>query len=162
MYRIADEFGFELASLQHALEAYKVRDVIAAHGSAVATFTDWWGFKMESWDAIPQNAALLSEAGVPSVIKSDSASHIQRLNLEAAKMTRYGMSELDALESITLDAARSIGVADRVGSIEVGKDADLVLWDRHPFDVYSRAQRTWIDGVLVYDRAVEGVPSGVR
>lgn len=161
-FRIADEFGFKVAALHHALEAYKVRDVIAAHGAGVATFTDWWGFKLESWDAIPQNAVLVSQAGAPSVIKSDSADHVQRLNLEAAKLVRYGMSEIDALESITLDAARVLGVDQRVGSIEVGKDADLVLYDRHPFDVYTRTQRVWIDGAVVYDRATEGVPDGVR
>jgi imidazolonepropionase-like amidohydrolase len=103
-YRIADEFGYKIVALHHALEAYKVRDVLAAHGTGIATFTDWWGFKMEAWDGIPQNAVLVAQVGVPSVIKSDSASHIQRLNLEAAKLVRYGMSELEALESVTLDS----------------------------------------------------------
>jgi imidazolonepropionase-like amidohydrolase len=161
-FRVADEFGFRVASLQHALEAYKVRDLVAAHGTGIATFADWWGFKMESWDAIPQNAPLVSSAGVPVAIHSDSASHIQRLNLEAAKMLRYGMTELDALESITLDPARMLGIDARVGSLEVGKDADLALYDKHPFDVYGKVQRTWIDGVVVYDRRKEGVPDGVR
>lgn len=161
-FRIADEFGFKVASLQHALEAYKVRDLVAAHGTGIATFADWWGFKMESWDAIPQNAPLVSSAGVPVAMHSDSASHIQRLNLEAAKMMRYGMTEIDALESITLDPARMLGVESRVGSLEVGKEADLALFDKHPFDVYGKVQRTWIDGVVVYDRRTEGVPDGVR
>lgn len=161
-FRVADEFGFKVAALHHALEAYKVRDAIAAHGAGVATFTDWWGFKLEAWDAIPQNAVLVSQAGAPAVLKSDSADHVQRLNLEAAKLVRYGMTEVDALESITLDAARLLGVDHRVGSIEAGKDADLVLYDRHPFDVYTRAQRVWIDGAQVYDRARDGVPDGVR
>lgn len=161
-YRVADEYGFRVASLQHGLEAYKVRDVLAAHGTGLATFADWWGFKMEAWDAIPQNAPLVSSAGVPVAIHSDSASHIQRLNLEAAKMLRYGMTELDALESITLDPARMLGIDARVGSIEVGKDADLALFDRHPFDVYGRVERTWIDGNVVYDRRKEGTPDGVR
>lgn len=161
-FRIADEFGFKVASLQHALEAYKVRDLVAAHGTGIATFADWWGFKMESWDAIPQNAPLVSSAGVPVAMHSDSASHIQRLNLEAAKMLRYGMTEIDALESITLDPARMLGVESRVGSLEVGKEADLALFDKHPFDVYGKVQRTWIDGAVVYDRRTEGVPDGVR
>jgi len=161
-YRIADEFGFKVWALHHALEAYKIRDVIKAHGSMVATFADWWGFKLEAWDAIPENAVLTSQAGIPSVIKSDSASHIQRMNLEAAKMVRLGMTEIDALESITLDAARVMGVEARVGTLEVGKDADLALFDKHPFDAYSKCDMTWIDGVRVYDRSTEGVPDGVR
>lgn len=161
-FRVADEFGFRVSSLQHALEAYKIRDVVARHGAGIATFADWWGFKMESWDAIPHNATLVSEAGVPVAIHSDSASHIQRLNLEAAKMLRYGSTEIDALEAITLDPARMLGIDGRVGTIEVGKDADLALFDRHPFDVYGKVQRTWIDGVVVYDRRTEGVPNGVR
>ncbi len=161
-FRIADEFGFGVASLQHALDAYKIRDILGDRHIGIATFADWWGFKMEAWDAIPQNATLVSRAGVPVAIHSDSASHIQRLNLEAAKMLRYGMTELDALESITLDPARMLGIEGRVGSIEVGKDADLVLYDQHPFDVYGKVQRTWIDGQLVYDRATEGTPNGIR
>ena len=161
-YRIADEFGFKVWALHHVLEGYKIRDVIKAHGSMIATFADWWGFKLEAWDAIPQNAVLTSQAGIPTAIKSDSASHIQRLNLEAAKMVRYGMTEIDALESITLDAARILGVEGKVGTLDVGKDADLALFDRHPFDVYTRCQMTWIDGVRVYDRATMGVPDGIR
>jgi imidazolonepropionase-like amidohydrolase len=161
-FRVADEFGFKVASLQHGLEAYKIRDVIARHGAGLATFADWWGFKMESWDAIPQNAVLVSEVGVPVAIHSDSASHIQRLNLEAAKMLRYGWTEQQALASITLDPARILGVDARVGSIEPGKDADLALFDKHPLDVYGKVQRTWIDGAVVYDRRTEGVPDGVR
>lgn len=161
-YRIADEFGFKVASLQHGLEAYKVRDVVAAHGSGLATFTDWWGFKMESWDAIPQNAVLVGETGVPVAIHSDSASHIQRLNLEAAKMLRYGWTEQQALASVTLAPAKILGVEDHVGTIQPGKSADLVLYDRHPLDVYGRAVRTWIEGKVVYDRATEGTPDGIR
>lgn len=152
-YRIADQFGFHIQSLQHGLEAYKVRDVVKAHGTTLATFSDWWGFKLESWDAIPQNAVLATQAGIPVSIHSDSASFVQRLNLEAAKMIRYGWTEDDALKSVTLWPAMMLGVQARVGSIEVGKDADLVLYDKNPFSVYARAQRTWIDGELVYNRA---------
>lgn len=161
-FRVADEFGFKVASLQHALEAYKVRDLVASHGTAIATFADWWGFKMESWDAIPQNAVLVSQKGVPVAIHSDSASHIQRLNLEAAKMLRYGWTEQDALKSVTLWPAQILGVEGRVGTLEVGKDADLALYDHHPLDVYGKVARTWIDGTVVYDRKKEGVPDGVR
>jgi imidazolonepropionase-like amidohydrolase len=161
-FRVADEFGFKVASLQHGLEAYKVRDLVKAHGTGLATFADWWGFKMESWDAIPQNAVLVSQAGVDVAIHSDSASHIQRLNLEAAKMLRYGWTEQDALRAVTLAPARILGLEGRVGTLEVGKDADLVLYDHHPLDVYGKVQRTWIDGKVVYDRRIEGVPDGVR
>lgn len=153
-YRIADQFGFHIQSLQHGLEAYKVRDVIAAHGTMLATFSDWWGFKLEAWDAIPQNAVLAAGSGVPTSMHSDSASFTQRLNLEAAKMMRYGWTEEQALASITIIPAKMLGVEAHVGSIEVGKDADLVLYDQDPFSVYARVQRTWIDGELVYDRAV--------
>lgn len=152
-YRIADQFGFHIQSLQHGLEAYKVRDVIAAHGTMLATFSDWWGFKLEAWDAIPQNAVLAAGSGVPTSMHSDSASFTQRLNLEAAKMMRYGWTEEQALASITIIPAKMLGVQAHVGSIEVGKDADLVLYDQDPFSVYARVQRTWIDGELVYDRA---------
>lgn len=161
-FRVADEFGFKVASLQHGLEVYKVRDLVAKHGAGLATFADWWGFKMESWDAIPENAVLTAEAGVPVAIHSDSASHIQRLNVEAAKMLRYGWNEQQALASITLQPAKMLGIDGRVGTIEVGKDADLVLWDKDPMSVYAKAQRTWIDGAVVYDRRTEGVPDGVR
>jgi imidazolonepropionase-like amidohydrolase len=153
-YRIADQFGFHIQSLQHGLEAYKVRDVIAAHGTMLATFSDWWGFKLEAWDAIPQNAVLAAGSGVPTAMHSDSASFTQRLNLEAAKMMRYGWTAEQALASITITPAKMLGVEAHVGSIEVGKDADLVLYDQDPFSVYARVQRTWIDGELVYDRAV--------
>ncbi len=151
-YRIADQYGFRIQSLQHGLEAYKVRDVVKAHGTMLATFTDWWGFKYEAWDAIPQNAVLATQAGIPVSIHSDSSSFVQRLNLEAAKMLRYGWTEDDALKSITLWPAMMLGIHDQVGSIEVGKDADLALYDGNPFSVYSRVTTTWIDGEKVFDR----------
>ena len=153
-----DEFGVQVTSIQHALEAYKVRDLIRDHGAGIATWADWWGFKMEAYDGIPHNAALVKAAGVPVAIHSDSSNEIQRMNIQAAKTLRYGMSEEDALVSITLDPARLLGIADRVGSIEVGKDADFALFSRHPFDMYSLNVATWIDGVQVYDREQEGTP----
>jgi imidazolonepropionase-like amidohydrolase len=158
IYRVMDEFGIQVASIQHALEAYKVRDLIHAHGSGIATWADWWGFKMEAVDGIPNNAALVKSTGAPVAIHSDSANQVQRLNVQAAKTLRYGMSEADALESITLDPARILGISDRVGSIEVGKDADLALFSGHPLDVYSLVVGTWIDGERVYDREEEGTP----
>lgn len=157
MYRIADQYGFHIQSLQHGLEAYKVRDVIAAHGTMLATFSDWWGFKLEAWDAIPQNAVLSSQAGIGVSMHSDSASFVQRLNVEAAKMMRYGWTADQALQSITITPARMLGVDAKVGTIEVGKDADLALYSGDPLSVYSRVQRTWIDGEVVYDRASAGV-----
>lgn len=158
IYRVMDEYQIKVASLHHALEAYKVRDLIADHGTGVATWADWWGFKMEAHDGIPHNAALVKSAGVPVAIHSDSANQVQRLYVQAAKTLRYGMSEADALETITLDPARIAGIEGRVGSIEVGKDADLALFSHHPLDVYTRVTRTFIDGVQVYDRAEEGTP----
>lgn len=161
-FRVADEFGFRITTIHHALEAYKVRDILAAHGTGIATWPDWWGFKQEAFDGIPEGAALVSNAGVPVATHSDSSSHVQRFNVEAAKMVRYGMTEADALESITLDPARQLGVDTLVGSIEVGKQADLALWDNHPLDGTALCQRTWIDGTVVYDRAQEGTPDGLR
>lgn len=159
-YRVMDEHGVRITAVHHALEAYKVRDLIAAHGSGVATWPDWWGFKMEAFDGIPHNAALVKQAGVPVAIHSDSPSTVQRLYTEAAKVVRYGMSEEDALAAITLDPARILGVEAWVGSIEVGKQADLALFSRHPLDVTTRVDKTWIEGALVFDRAQEGTPDG--
>ena len=158
IFRVMDQFGVQVASIQHALEAYKVRDLIIEHNTAIATWADWWGFKMEAFDGIPQNAALLKQAGGVVAIHSDSSNQVQRLNVQAAKTLRYGMSETEALETITIDPAKMLGIADRVGTIEVGKDADLAMFSGHPLDVYSLNTRTWIDGVQVYDRETEGTP----
>ncbi len=159
IFRVMDEFGVQVASIQHALEAYKVRDLIREHGAGIATWADWWGFKMEAYDGIPHNAALVKAAGVPVAIHSDSSNQIQRMNIQAAKTLRYGMSEEDALVSITLDPAKLLGIENRVGSIDVGKDADFALFSRHPFDMYSLNVATWIEGVQVYDRSKEGTPN---
>lgn len=161
-FRVADEFGFRIVTIHHALDTYKVRDLLAAHGTGIATWPDWWGFKQEAFDGLPEGATLVSSAGVPVATHSDSASHVQRFNIEAAKMVRYGMTEADALESITLDPARLLGVDRLVGSIEVGKQADLALFDKYPLEGTARVTRTWIEGRLVYDRAVEGNPDGRR
>ena len=158
IFRTMDAFGIQVASIQHALEAYKVRDLIIDHDTAIATWPDWWGFKMEAYDAIPHNAALVKADGGIVALHSDSADTVQRMYNEAAKMIRYGASEAQAMEMITLDPARMLGIEDRVGTIEIGKDADLALFSHHPLDVYTRVERTWIDGELVFDRAVEGTP----
>ncbi len=113
---------------------------------------------MEALDAIPHNAALVKSDGGVVALHSDSANTIQRMYNEAAKMLRYGASEAQAMEMITLDPARMLGIEDRVGTIEVGKDADLALFSHHPLDIYTRVDRTWIDGEVVYDRSSEGTP----
>jgi imidazolonepropionase-like amidohydrolase len=158
VYRVMDEFGVKVASIQHALEAYKVRDLIAAHGSGIATWPDWWGFKMEAYDGIPENAVLVKATGVPVAIHSDSADTVQRLYTEAAKLLATGMSEEDALETITLDPARILGIDRWVGSLEVGKHADLALFSKHPLDVTTLVDQTWIEGETVFSREAEGTP----
>ena len=158
IYRVMDQFGVHVSSFQHSIEAYKVRDLIAAHGTGIATWPDWWGFKLEAYDQVPENAVLVKHEGVPVAIHSDSADMIQRFPIEGAKLLRYGATEQEAMEMITLDPARILGLEARVGSIEVGKDADLVLMSGDPFDAYSLVDLTFIDGVLVYDRAQEGSP----
>ena len=158
IYRVMDEFGVQVASIQHALEAYKVRDIIIEHGTGIATWADWWGFKMEAYDGIPHNAAMFKNDGGVVAIHSDSSNQVQRLNIQAAKTLRYGMSEASALETITLDPAKMLGIEETVGTITVGKDADLALFNAHPLDMYSLNTHTWIDGELVFERAKEGTP----
>ena len=156
--RVMDEFDIQVTAFHHALEAYKVRDLITAHGAGIATWPDWWGFKVEAYDAIPENMELVKDAGAPVALHSDSANTVQRLYTEAAKVVGFGMDEVDALETITLDPARLLGVDHRVGLIKPGYDADLALFSRHPFDVTTLVERTWIDGELVFDRSTEGTP----
>lgn len=152
IYRVMDQFGVQVVSFQHALEAYKVRDLIIEHQTAIATWPDWWGFKMEANDATPYNAAMVKSDGGVVALHSDSSNTIQRMYTEAAKMIRYGATEEQALEMITIDPAKILGVEDRVGSITVGKDADLALFSHHPLDVYTRVEHTWIEGEEVYKR----------
>ncbi len=154
---MAKEFGYKLRAFHHALEAYKVADKIAADNVGVATWADWWGFKHEAWDATPWNAVILLRKGVRVAIKSDSEDQIRRLNVEAAKTIRYGgATEDEALKMITLNAAWIIGVDDRVGSIDIGKDADLVLWDGYPLSSYGVPEKVFIDGELFFDRNLPG------
>lgn len=150
---IADEFGFKVATLQHGLEAYKIAPEIAKRGTGVSIFTDFWGYKLEAYDAIPYNAAILWKAGVVVSINSDSEERMRRLNLDAAKVEKYGgVPEEEALKMITLNAAKQLGIDKRTGSIEVGKDADLVIWNAHPFSVYARPEITMIEGEIYFDR----------
>jgi imidazolonepropionase-like amidohydrolase len=154
---LAHEFGYKIRAFHHALEAYKVPDEVAKEGIAIATFSDWWGYKYEAWDAIPWNAVMCMRHGVRVAVKSDSDDFIRRLNQEAAKTMRYGgATEQEALQMMTINPAWIIGVDDKTGSIDVGKDADLVLWNSYPFSSYALADKVWIDGQLFFDRSLPG------
>ncbi|HEY0005689.1 MAG TPA: amidohydrolase family protein [Pyrinomonadaceae bacterium] len=153
LINVANEFGFKVRTFQHALEAYKVAKEIAEHGAGASIFSDFWGYKIEAYDAIPYNAAILTRAGVNVSVNSDSDERARRLNIDAAKMMKYGdLSETEALKLITLNPAWQLGIQDRVGSIDVGKDADLVIWTNHPLSVYSRVETTFVDGDIFFDR----------
>jgi imidazolonepropionase-like amidohydrolase len=153
MTRLAEEFGFRIATFQHALEGYKIAREIAAHGAGVSTFADWWGYKIEAVDAIPYNAAILAKKGVLVSINSDSAEHARRLNTEAAKTIKWGgLTEDEALALVTINPAKQLHIDSRVGSLEVGKDADVVIWNHHPLSSYAVADRVYIDGQKYYDR----------
>jgi imidazolonepropionase-like amidohydrolase len=163
LLRTAQKYGVRVQSLQHVLEGYKVAAEIAAHGASASTFSDWWAYKIEAYDAIPQNAALLTEAGASVCIKSDDAELMRHLNLEAAKMVKYGgVSESQALAMITINPARELGLDGRLGSIEVGKDADIVLFNGHPFDAFARCELALIDGEAYFQRREPGGGFGVR
>jgi imidazolonepropionase-like amidohydrolase len=150
---IAKEFGFKVATFQHALDAYKVASEIAAAGSGVSTFADEWSYKIEAYDAIPYNPAILMRHGVVTTINSDSDERVRRLNIDAAKMMRYGdLTEDEAMKLITYNGALQLGIQDKVGSLEVGKDADVVIWSGHPLSVYSSAETTFIDGQIYFDK----------
>jgi imidazolonepropionase-like amidohydrolase len=156
LIRLAEEFKFKIATFQHVLEGYKVADEIARHGAGASTFSDWWAYKVEAYDAIPYNAALMTERGVVVSINSDSREEMRHLNQEAAKAVKYGgLSETEALKLVTLNPAQQLGVANRIGSIDVGKDADLVIYTNHPLSVLSRVETTIIDGQVYFDRQAD-------
>lgn len=153
LVNLADEFGFKVKTFQHALEAYKVAREIAQHGAGASIFIDSWGYKVEAFDAIPYNGAILARAGVNVSVNSDSNERARRLNIDAAKLMKYGdLTEEEALKTITMNPAWQLGIEARVGSVDVGKDADLVIWNGHPFSVYSRVETTFIDGEVFFDR----------
>jgi imidazolonepropionase-like amidohydrolase len=155
---MAKEFGYKIRAFHHALEAYKVADQLAENNIAIATFADWWGYKQEAWDAIPWNATMSMRKGVRVAIKSDSEDYTRRLNQEAAKAMRYGSAtEEEALKMITLNPAWIVGVDDRVGSIDVGKDADLVIWNGYPLSSYGVPEKVLIDGDVYFDRSLPGL-----
>ena len=152
LMRVAEKFGFRVNTFTHILEGYKVADKMKAHGSSVSTFSDWWYYKVEVTDANAYNAAIMQKMGLNVCINSDDAEQARRLNQEAAKSVKYGgLTEEDALKMVTLNPAKALHVADRVGSIKVGKDADLVLWSDHPLSIYARSEKTIVDGTIYYD-----------
>jgi imidazolonepropionase-like amidohydrolase len=158
MIDIAREFGYTIRSFHHAVEAYKIADLLAREGIAASVWADWGGFKMEALDAVRANAALVHAAGARAIIHSDSEIDAQRLNQEAAKALAAGraagltIAEEDAVRWITANSAWALGLDDRIGSIAPGKNADLVLWSANPLSVYARAEKVWIDGALRFDR----------
>jgi imidazolonepropionase-like amidohydrolase len=151
LMRLAEEFGFRIKAFQHAVEAYKVASELAAHGAAAAVWSDWSSFKIEAYDATTYNARLLHEAGVVTSLHSDNSQLSSRMHWEAAKMLRTGLDEATALSLVTSGTAALLGIADRVGSLEAGKDADFVLWSHSPLSTFTRAEQTWIDGRKYFD-----------
>ena len=154
---MADEFGYRVSAFHHAVESYKIADLLREHDVCSAVWADWYGFKMEAYDAIPENAALIHQQGACVVIHSDDENGIQRLNQEAAKAQADGhrmgidIADADVISWITLNAARAMGIDEMTGSLETGKMADVVLWNGDPLSVYSRPQMVWIDGALMFD-----------
>lgn len=153
LLRVADEVGFKVRTLQHVLEGYKVAREIAEHGAGASTFSDWWSYKIEAFDATPYNAAIMTRKGVVVSVNSDSDELQRHLNLEAAKSMRYGgLTPTEALAMVTINPAKQLGIDDQVGSIEVGKSADLALFDQDPLSNYSKCLKVWIDGHEYFDR----------
>ncbi len=154
---MSKEFGYKVTAFHHAVESYKIADILAKEEICSAIWADWWGFKMEAYDAIPENAALLQQAGACVIIHSDDENQIQRLNQEASKALADGramgieISDAQAIQWITYNPAKAMGIADQTGSLKPGKMADVVLWNDNPLSVYSRPEKVWIDGAMLYD-----------
>lgn len=154
LLRVADEFGFKVRTLQHVLEGYKVASEIAKHGAGGSTFIDWWGYKLEAYDATPYNPAVMASHGIRVSLNSDSAELARRLYWDAAKAVKYGgVAEEEALKMITLNPAAQLGVDKRTGSLVAGKDADLAVFSAHPFSPEARVEMTFVDGTLYFDRS---------
>jgi imidazolonepropionase-like amidohydrolase len=152
LMHVADSFGFKVNTFTHILEGYKVADKMKVHGVHASTFADWWAYKYEVIDAIPQNAAILMRMGINTAINSDDAEMARRLNQEAAKSVKYaGMSEEEAWKMVTINPAKMLHLDNRTGSIKSGKDADVVVWSAHPLSVYAKAEKTFVDGILFFD-----------
>ena len=153
LLELSDEFHFHVQTLQHGLEGYKIASDIAKRGTGLSTFADSWGYKIEAYDAIAYNVAILMRHGVVATVNSDDDGRARRLNVDAAKMIRFGgLTEDEALKTITYNGAIQLGIEKRVGSIETGKDADVVIWTGNPLSVYSRVETTFIDGEIFFDR----------
>ncbi|HEY1188114.1 MAG TPA: amidohydrolase family protein [Gemmata sp.] len=154
LLRVADRFGVKVKSLQHVLEGYKVAPEIAAHGASVSLFSDWWAYKIEAFDAIPFAAKLLKDAGASVCLKSDDNELMRHLNQEAAKLVKYcGFTPEEALHTITLNPAKQLGLDGRIGTVEVGKDADLAIFNGHPLNSYARCEMTLIEGEIYFQRS---------
>ncbi|MFZ4620340.1 MAG: amidohydrolase family protein [Bacteroidota bacterium] len=158
LLKVSDDFGFQIGTLQHVLEGYKVADEIAKRGVGASCFSDWWAYKYEVIDAIPYAGAVMNNAGVVVSFNSDSNELARRMNTEAAKAVRYGgLSETDALKFVTINPAKQLRINDRVGSLEPGKDADFVIWSGHPLSTYTICEQTWIEGRKFFDRQEDSV-----
>jgi len=158
MLDVMKEFNYQITSFQHATESYKIADKLAENKVCSAMWADWWGFKMEAYDGIRENIPFVHNAGACAIVHSDSAEGIQRLNQEAAKAWSDGnkvglnISKADAWTWLSLNPAKSLGIDEMTGTLERGKDADVVLWSGDPFSVYSNAEITFVDGAAIYDR----------
>lgn len=155
MIRVADEFGFTVGTFEHGLEAYKIADEIREHGVAPVVWSDWAAFKVEAYDGILHNAKILNDAGVLTTLHSDNTQLSSRMNWEAAKTMKTGVDEIDAMNFITLNPAKVMGVDHRIGSLEEGKDADFVIWNGHPMSTFSTPDQTWVDGRKYFDRETD-------
>jgi imidazolonepropionase-like amidohydrolase len=152
LMKVAEQFNFKVNTFTHILEGYKVADKMKQHGAGGSTFSDWWAYKYEVNDAIPYNAAIMHSQGVVTAINSDDAEMSRRLNQEAAKSIKYGgVNEEDAWKFVTLNPAKLLHIDDRLGSVKVGKEADLVLWTDHPMSINTRAEKTLIEGKVYFD-----------
>lgn len=154
---MAKEFGYKVTAFHHAVESYKIADLLKAAGTCSAMWADWWGFKMEAYDAIEENIPLVHNAGACAIVHSDDENGIQRLNQEAAKALANGrrigidISDAEAWTWLSYNPAKAMGIADQTGSLKAGKMADVVLWNGNPFSVYTRPEKVWVDGALLYD-----------
>ena len=159
MIDVAKEFGYKITTFQHAVEAYKVADILAKEGICAAMWADWWGFKMEAYDGIKENIPFVDKAGACAIVHSDDPNGIQRLNQEAAKALAdgrragYNITDASAWRWLAINPARALGIADKTGSLKSGKMADVVLWNGNPFSTYTRPDKVWIDGAMLYDSA---------
>ena len=153
LMNLAERLGFRVQTLQHVLEGYKVAPEIARHGAGASTFIDWWGYKIEAYDGIPDNPALMMRSGVLASVNSDSDELARHLNVDAAKAIHWGgLSEDEAMQLVTINPARQLRIDHRLGSIEPGKDGDLVIWTDHPLSTYARVETTFIEGEVFFDR----------